>query len=64
MNENTIKSPASNVLTPGERRILINQRSIMLALRTLVGDSKGTPAIVIQALREDGDATLDLLKRK
>lgn len=50
-------------LSLGERRILINQRSIMLALRCLIGDVKGTPAIAIQTLREDADETLRLLQR-
>jgi hypothetical protein len=64
MSDSSIKSPAYASLTQGERRILINQRSIMAALRMLIGDSKGTTSLVIQSLREDADATLELLKRK
>lgn len=50
-------------LSLGERRILINQRTLMLALRCLIGDTKATPAIVIQSLREDADETLKVLQR-
>jgi hypothetical protein len=50
-------------LSLGERRILINQRALMLALRCLIGDIKVTPAIAIQTLREDADETLKLLQR-
>jgi hypothetical protein len=50
-------------LSLGERRILINQRALMLALRCLIGDIKATPAIAIQTLREDADETLKLLQR-
>lgn len=50
-------------LSLGERRILINQRALMLALRCLIGDIKATPAIAIQFLREDADETLKLLQK-
>lgn len=50
-------------MTEAERRILINQRSIMTGLRMLLGDGKGGISPVVQTLREDGEATLTLLKK-
>lgn len=51
-------------MTAVERRILINQRSIMRALRVLTGDRKETVAVTIQTLHEDEAATLVMLKEK